>query len=72
MRAVLTQRFGFSLQFPGSIGAAPIVNEHVASGGEQLSADRETDTLSAGGDQGAFAVELMHGKKGRTVDDRSL
>jgi hypothetical protein len=38
------------------------VDEHVTAGREQLAADGETDTLGAGGDEGAFAVESMHGE----------
>lgn len=56
------ERFRFSLQSAGGIGAAAIVNKNVAAGREQLAADSETNTLSAGGDEGAFAVEFMHGK----------
>src|SRR6185295_6238167 len=54
------ERFRFSLQSAGGIGAAAVVNEDVAAGREQLTAGGETDTLGACGDECAFAVELMH------------
>ena len=58
------ERFRFSLQAAGGIGAAAIVNEYVAAGWEQLAADSETDTLGAGGNEGAFAAKFMHGETG--------
>jgi hypothetical protein len=42
-------------------GAAAIVDKNIAPGGEQLVGDGEADALGAGGDEGAFALELRHG-----------
>ena len=67
MSVASAERLRFSLQSAGRIGAAAIVNEHVAAGREQLAADCETDTLGAGGDEGALAVKSMHGKRGELV-----
>ena len=39
------------------------MNEHVAAGRQQVAADGETDTLGAGGNEGTFAVEFIHGGK---------
>ena len=56
------KRFRFGLHCAGGIGAAAIVNKYVAARREQLAADSETNTLGAGSDEGALAVEFMHGE----------
>jgi hypothetical protein len=38
------------------------VDEHVATGCEQLPADRQADALGACGYKGAFALEFVHEK----------
>ena len=62
MGITATELSGFGLKFAGRIGAAAVVDEDIATGRQQLAADGEADTLCAGGDEGALALELMHGK----------
>ena len=53
---------GLRGEFARAVGAAAVVDKHVAPRAEQVRADGATDALGAGGDEGAFAEEFAHGE----------